>query len=293
MHAILAARSNFSLGESILSVERLVDAAVKAEAKAVALTETMNVTSMIDFTNRCKKKGVKPIVGCRLRLVDDFTWRKPPRKEGKAKAPPEFFLTYYVLSEKGLLALFRLLSLANDEAHFYNNAKLGFSDLFAALADLSADDVAIASSDVYSVLGHRDATLILSKIRDALSASNVFVTLTPVNTPLFDTLNKKAIEAARTYGFLPLVTRPVCYDENEADATEVMGAICSNTPLSSMWNKSPAFRDLHPMANAALASQVVEGCKRLNARGMDPKETALAFRDGLMNTEKLVEDGAG
>ena len=288
MHTLLAARSNFSIGESILTMERLVDAAVRVGAKAVALTDTMSVTGMVDFTNRCKKKGVKPIIGCRLRLVDDHTWRKPPKKEGKQKAPPEYFLTYYVLSEKGMTALFRLLTLANDEAHFYNTPKLSFSDLFAALATLSAEDVAIASSDVYSVLSHRDALDILSKIRDALSASNVFVTLSPINTPLFDTLNKKAIEAWAHHGFLPLVTRPAYYDEGEADATEVMGAICSNTPLSSIWNKSPAFRDLAPLTNAGL----VEACKAAAERLRDQRGRSgegMVFGRGLANTDKLVD----
>jgi DNA polymerase-3 subunit alpha len=286
MHALLAARSNFSIGESILSIERLVDAGVKAGATAIALTDTMTVSGMIDLTNRCKKQNVKPIIGCRIRLVDDHTWRKPPKKEGKEKAPTEYFLTYYVLSERGMIGLFRLLSLANDEAHFYNNAKLSFSDLYNEIADMNADDAAIASSDVYSVFHHKDALSILEKIRLSVS---VYVTLTPINTPLFDTLNAKAIEAVRDHGFKPLVSRPICYDKGEADAAEVMGAICSNTPLSSMWNKSTAFRDLYPMTKAALTLECGESIKRLLKRGANPAETNTAFQHGLQNIVALTD----
>lgn len=285
MHAILAARSNFSIGESILTVERLVDAAAEVGATAVALTDTMSVTALIDFTNRCGKKGIKPIIGCRLRLVDDPTWRKP--KGVKQKAPQEYFLTYYVLSEKGMLALFKLLTLANSDTHFYSNAKLGFDDLYAALATLTSDDVAIASSDVYSVFHHAQALDILQKIKSALGASNVFLTLSPVNTPLFDTLNQKAIEAAMVLSLPTLVTRPLYYGKDEADAAEVMGAITSNTPLSSLWNKSPAFRDLEPMTLPALVTQCKGAIERLSARR--PMFASEAFKEGLKNTDRLVE----
>lgn len=287
MHAILAARSNFSIGESILTVERLVDAAVEVGATSVALTDTMSVTALIEFTQICKKADIKAIIGCRLRLVDDPTWRKP--KGEKAKTPPEYFLTYYVLSEKGLLALFKLLTLANSESHFYTNAKLGFSDLFDALSALSAEDVAIASSDVSSVFHHAQAVEILQKCSDALSASNVFLTLSPVNTPLFDTLNKKAIYAARTLGLPTLVTRPLYYGKDEADAAEVMNAISSNTALSSLWHKSPAFRDLHPMTLPDLLEECKGSIKRLIARGETAAIVSGAFKQGLRETDRLVD----
>ena len=70
-HSILSARTDFSIGESILTVEELVGQAVKLGAKAVGITDTMSVTAMIDFTNRCKSADIKPLIGCRLRIVDD------------------------------------------------------------------------------------------------------------------------------------------------------------------------------------------------------------------------------
>jgi len=290
MHALLAARSNFSIGESILTIERLVEAAKKAGAKALALTDTMSITSMIDFTGRCQKAGIKPVIGCRLRLVDDHTWRKPPKKEGKVKAPLETFLTYYVLSETGLKALFRLLSLANDEHHFYFNSKLSFFDLYKELDKLSADDVAIASSDVYSVFHRSDAREILANVASALSASNTFLTVSPIDTPLFDTLNKKAIELSRETGYPLLITRPVFYDEGGADATEVMGAICSNTPLSSLWNLSNAVRDFSPMTGPALARATLDLVNRLKThRGDSTIGIGSEFGRGLKNTETLVD----
>jgi DNA polymerase-3 subunit alpha len=284
MHAILAARSTFSIGESILSVERLVDSAVAVGATTVALTDTMSVTGLIDFTKRAKKAGVKPIIGCRLRFVDNPAWRKT--KEDKKK-PPFYYLTYYVLSEKGLKALFKLLTLANSEARFYSEAKLGFDDLFDALKSLSSDDVAIASSDAHSIVTHSDARQILAKIKDALSASNVFLTLSPIDTPLFDTVNRISITLSEELKLPTLVTRPACYTEGDDDAHEMMGAIASNTRIDEIWHKKQACRDLFPRSNGMLGKDVNDACDRLRDRGMHPGLIRRKFLEGLQSTRTL------
>ncbi|SER28795.1 DNA polymerase-3 subunit alpha [Faunimonas pinastri] len=284
MHSILAARTNFSIGESILTVEKLVDGAKALGAKAVAITDTMSVTGLIDFTNKAKAAEIKPIIGCRLRLVNDPSWRKT--KEDK-KAPPEFYLTWYVLSEKGLHALFRLLTLANSEERFYNNPKLSFADLFAALEDVTSDDVAIASSDAYSVLHHADALDILRKCVDALSARNVFLTLTPINAPYWDTLNKRAIAAAEALGCEFLTTRPASYLKEGADAAEIMNAVTRNVKITDGWHNSPFSRDLHPLSMSELAGECKGAITRLKARGVtDP---GACFTQGLKNTARLAD----
>jgi DNA polymerase-3 subunit alpha len=285
MHSILAARSSFSIGESIITVEDLVAAAKAVGATTVALTDTMSVTGMIDFTNRAKKAGTKPIIGCRLRLVDDPTWRKT--KEDK-KNKPEYFLTYYVLSEKGLAILFKLLTLANTDERFYFTAKLGFDDLYSALADATADDVAIASSDTYSVGTHKDAAAILDKLKALLSENNVFLSLSPINTPYWDTLNKRSIELADTLGLPTLVTRPVLYGKGNATPAAVMNAVCRNVKVGSTWAWDPAVEDLHPLNGVELVREAQATMERLRSRdaSTDPRPH---FIRGLRNTDKLVD----
>jgi DNA polymerase-3 subunit alpha len=288
MHAILAARSSFSIGESILDVADLVDQAKKAGATAVALTDTMSVTGLIDFTNRCKKAEIKPIIGVRLRLVDDPTWRKPkkgdPGYELKVKTPPEYYVTAYALTEVGLKAIYRLLTLANTEERFYNTAKLGFGDLMNELRAIGQDDLAIATGDIQSVLTHPKAVDII-KIWQKLIA-HVYVTLTPINTPYFDTLNKKAIALAKELNVPTLVTRPVAYGENDADALTIMNAVSRNVKLSEPWVWSPVYKNLHCLNYGATVVQLIAAHKRLAMRGCDEGEI---WRNGLNNTDTLAE----
>lgn len=284
MHTVLAARTNFSIGDSILTVEQLVDEAKKTGVNALGITDTMSVTGMIDFTNRCKKNGIKPIIGCRLRLVDDHTWR--PVKGVKSRRS-EYFVNYYVLSEKGLKALFRLLSLANSSDHFYYVPLLSFDDLYKELDTLSADDVIIASSDVYSVIQHKDAANILQNIKRRVSASNAFLTLSPIDTPYYDSVNIKALELADELGLEVLVTRPVFYDKGEDVAADVMRAIISNNKISEVFTACNFVRDFHVMDEVEfkdVTSKYAENLKR--RRGVDAVDR---FEEGLQNATKLAD----
>ena len=290
MHTMLTARSDFSIGESILKIETLVEAAKAAGESVIGLTDTMSVTGMIDLTNRAKKAGIKPIVGCRLRLVDDPTWRKP--KGTKDKAPPDYYLTYYALSEKGVRSLFGLLTLANSPDRFYNNAKLGFSDLFDALDTLSSEDVAIATGDVYSAILHADAVEILQKIVARLSASNVFLTLVPIDTPYWDSFNKRVITIGETlpkFGITanPMVARPAFYKVGDDAAHEIMDTISKNQKIIDPWHNTLYNRDFHPLS----ARELVEECKKTAARLIKRGVTHAGsiFRSALAGNQKLAD----
>jgi len=284
MHSMLAARSNFSIGESIMTVERLVEGAKSVGATAVALTDTMSVTGMIDFTNKAKKAGIKPIIGCRLRLVDDPSWRKT--KEDK-KAPPEYFATVYVRSEKGLKEVFKLLTKANSDERFYNVPKLGFEDLHDALSTLSSDDLVITTGDQFSVLAHPKADTIIEGWLEQLGATGIYAQLTPIDTPYFDVVNKRAIAAATKFGLLTLVARPTLYAEGDQAAAEIMTAVTRNVRLEDLWHYQPAFHDLHPMGTKDLVAHATSAARRLIDR-FGVSDAGAWFKQGLVATADFV-----
>jgi DNA polymerase-3 subunit alpha len=298
MHTVFAARTEYSVGESIFSVDDLVDKAKAAGASVIAVTDTMSVTSMIDFTNRCKKAGVKPIIGTRLRIVDDPTWRKT--KEDK-KRPPEYFLTCYVLSEKGMKALLRLLTLANSEDRFYFDAKLSMGDIFNEIRteSLDANDLAFASGDINGYLHHPQALDQLAMLRIALGGAGVYLSLVPVNTPYFDRINEIAIDyASRAAGLELLVTRPICYPRHDgtgahpADANMVMRAIADNEPLLSTWCPKPQYRDLYPLDAAEMVTACKEAAERIERRrggSVSGLPASPCFGKGLRNTAVIAD----
>jgi DNA polymerase III subunit alpha len=260
---MLAVRSDFSLGESILDADAIIEEAARVGEKVVALTDTMNVTAMPDFTKKAKKVGIKPIVGCRLRMVDDITWRKV---KGVRKGEQEYFLTWYVLSEKGMRALYKLLSLAHDKDHFYFTARLGFSELIETLKTLSVDDVAISFSDTYSAIRNAKCREIAQEISDALRASNVFVQIAPINTPFWDRQNYEALKLAKELGLSVLIARPVLHHKDKADALEIMTAVNRNVKISDGRHWSNYVRDLSAMTDAELVDEATAMCERILGR---------------------------
>ena len=124
MYAILAARTDFSIGESILSVDKLIEESKATNAKAIMISDTMSVTALIDFTRKAQEAKIKSIIGVRIRLSDKCL-RRIEKGDEKADLPCAYFLTLVARREEGLKAIFRLPTLSNDIDHFFMCSKLG------------------------------------------------------------------------------------------------------------------------------------------------------------------------
>lgn len=297
MHSILAARTDFSVGESILTTEFLVKHAVDAGQKAVAMTDTMSITAMIDFTNRAKKAELKPIIGCRLRLTDDPFWR-PSKEKGEKKKdmPRAYYLTVYALTEAGMKAIYRLLTLANQDelttssgevlpGRYYYVPKLGFGDLYDELR-VHGEDLAVVMGDAHSVLEHPDAENIVITLGGF--CKHAYAPLIPVNTPYYGRLNELALSAIGTGYVKPIVVRPAFYGQGEADAQEIMTAVCENQNITDGWFKSRHNRDMHVVSTPELVGEMKVAIAHLIKRGIDGGHAAAKFKEGLLNTGVLV-----
>jgi DNA polymerase III subunit alpha len=62
--------SNYSLGESILKPEQIINLALLHKQKAVAMIDRMNMFGALEFSLYAIKKKIKPILGCLLKVKD-------------------------------------------------------------------------------------------------------------------------------------------------------------------------------------------------------------------------------
>ena len=67
-----------SINDGLSKVSELVDRAVELGMPAMAVTEHGNMFSAVDFYKACKKKGIKPIIGCEVYVC-------PTGKEDKVR----------------------------------------------------------------------------------------------------------------------------------------------------------------------------------------------------------------
>ncbi|WP_028273065.1 DNA polymerase III subunit alpha [Atopococcus tabaci] len=94
----LQVTSSYSLLQSTLTIEQLVQAAKKRGYSAIALTDRNVLHGLVDFYTYCKKEAIKPILGLTLDLA------------GIRQTDQEFPIVLLAVDEKGYQSLVKLSS---------------------------------------------------------------------------------------------------------------------------------------------------------------------------------------
>lgn len=275
----LSVRSDFSIGESLLQVDKLIDKAKELGYESVALVDQMSVHNLVDFTSRAKKAGIKPIAACRLRVYRDPTYRKPSKASGVKELPnPWYSLKVFVTGPKGIASLMKLLTKANSAEHFYYNSRCGLDDV------LALEEVIITTGDMNGLFHQPDAHKTLRTLQTRFGVENVFVELCPIDTPLFDTLNFYGVQAAGALHAPTLVTYPTMYlNDGDADSLAVLRTV--TTPqgkMSDTWRPVQYVQDFYFTKPTDLVDKVKKAARRDTG-------TSLKWVEGIKNIEKLAD----
>lgn len=264
METILAARSEFSLGEAILDTKYIVEQAKAVGATVAALTDTMTVSSMVNFTNDAVKAEIKPIIGVRVRVTDDPSWR-PSAGEKKRHMPRAYFLSLYARTEEGMKAIYRLLSMGNREPYFYYEAKVGFDDVYAELR-AHPDDLVVVYDTMNSVLEHPNYVLIANEIKST-GCKAIFAPFAAVSTPYFARITANAMELVDKGLAEPLAIRPSLYGRGDADAKDAMLGVVNNQKITHGTFRIPYQRNMHILSEAEFVRELLAVAKILKEYG--------------------------
>lgn len=273
----LSVRSDHSIGESTLQIDKIVEKAESLGYQSVAVTDTMSISALGHFSGECTKHGIKPIVGCLIKVVDDACYR-PPKKNSLEKPidQNEIGLKCYVKTEAGLKSLMNLLSKANTPEYFYYHARVSWKDVF----DLK--DVVITTGDIYNVFHHPDYANKLRELQ-ARFGDDFYVELSPINTPLFYTLTKKALKEVRANGYKAVLSYPVFYENaDDADALDVLRAITTNTKVDAPTLAVPFIRDFY---FSPIEELIKRGVWSVKAYGLQPEE----FKQAVANIKTIAD----
>ena len=274
----LSVRSDHSIGESIMQVDSIIKKAKELGYKSVANTDTMSISSMLFLSDGCKKEGIKPIIGCTLRVYDDPTYRKPKKDSGEVEKPNlSFQIKVYVKTEAGLSSLMKLLSVGNSSEYFYYHARVGLEDV------LKLEDVVVTTGDLFNVFHHPRHEEIVYRLSQRFET---YVELPLINTPLFDTLNSKAMDTSRNLSLPLIASYPTFYAvEEEADTLDVLRAITSNTKIGEMWLPIPYTRDWCFSDPKKMADRAIALSRRVSM-------SAREVKSALMNIEAIADSCA-
>ncbi|MHC4712142.1 MAG: DNA polymerase III subunit alpha [Planctomycetota bacterium] len=111
----LHTHSHYSLLDCTATIDKLVGAAVGAGMKALAVTDHGNMFGAIEFYDKAKKAGLKPIVGYEAYVAPDDRFSRQSRGIGEAS----FHLTLLATDMTGYKNLLRLASAAYTEGFYY------------------------------------------------------------------------------------------------------------------------------------------------------------------------------
>ncbi len=130
----LRVRSCYSLLESTVRLERLLERCRRDQAPAVAITDRANLFCALEFSQSAARAGVQPVIGCLLPIASTD-------QHGNGRPPAPSLLPVLVQSEAGYGNLLRLLS----RAHLQGDP--------GATPELALDDVAPASEGLIALAG--------------------------------------------------------------------------------------------------------------------------------------------
>jgi DNA polymerase-3 subunit alpha len=113
----LHVHSDYSLLDGACRIDRLMDRAVALGMPAIALTDHGNLFGAIEFYNTAKAKGIKPLVGCELYLVETSRLEKKGRSDDEGKTI--FHLGLLARNLAGYQNLLKLVSDAHLKGFYY------------------------------------------------------------------------------------------------------------------------------------------------------------------------------
>lgn len=103
--------TDFSLLDGAISIEKLVDFGKKNQFKALAITDHGNIFGAVKFFQKCKKAGIKPILGMEAYITEDVTIKNAENKY--------YHLILLVQNEVGYRNLCKLISFSYQQGFYF------------------------------------------------------------------------------------------------------------------------------------------------------------------------------
>lgn len=288
MNCRIGIKSDFSIGRSLLTIEKIVKNAVEAKYDGVVVTDDMTISAMPFLSNALKDKGIKMVFGVTLFVYEDATYRPPRKSSGEiAKENQMYTLKVYAKGEKGIKSIFKLLTLANTSSHFYYNPRTQLSEV------LELEDVVISTGDFFNLFSYEKYEEVLVALINKFGKENVFLEHVLTDNPLFERTNVRAIQCWQKYHCPVLGTLPALYEsDKQLDSLNVYQAVYKNMPITAekcvMLNVQKIGEYSFKIDNARLTSDVLEPLVRIYLTEGEISEYISQCMD--KSAEKLFSD---
>lgn len=218
--------TDFSLLDGAITIDRLVEFGQQQQWKALAITDHGNIFGAVKFFQKCKKAGIKPILGMEAYFTDDV--------QIKAVEKKYYHLILLVQNAQGYKNLCKLISFAYQQG-FYFKPRIDYAVLKKYSEGLIVTSACLG--------GHIPQLLMNNNEAEANNRMDWFLSTFPERFYLEvqpEDQKEQAILNAKLYEWsakknIPLIATADCHyvSPQDHEAHEVMLAIQTHDKMSN------------------------------------------------------------
>ena len=222
----LHVHTDYSLLDGACRIDRLMDHACEMGMKAVALTDHGNMFGAIAFYNAAKAKGIKPLIGCEMYIVENSRLEKT----GKSEDGKSYY--HMGLLAKNLTGYQNLLKLVSDShlRGFYYKPRTDL-DILAKHAEGLIGFTGCLAAIIPQHLMHdryEEARAATARFIDIFGRENFFVEIQDHGIPEQIKIIPDLLRLADEFNLKIIATNDVHYVKNE-DAKPHDAMLCIQT----------------------------------------------------------------
>ena len=217
--------TDYSLLDGALKIGDMVSKAKEFGMKSIAITDHGNMFGALNFYEKCRENGIKPIIGCEFYQAEGS--RKV--KSGTEFGNKYFHLILLAKDNTGYRNLMKLNSTAYIDGYYYK-PRIDFEVLEQYHEGLVCSSACIAGI-VPKLIQYgklEEATAMAMKFNDIFGKGNYFLELQDHGIPEEKISNQGLIEISKRTGIPLIVTNDIHYlEQKHASAQELL--ICIGT----------------------------------------------------------------
>ena len=216
--------TQYSLLDGAIRFDDLINKAKELNMPAIAMTDHGNMFGAAEFYLKCKKAGVKPIIGCELYIAPDSRFSK----DSKGISDAAYHLILLCQDMQGYRNLSYLTSAGYKEGFYYRpridrELLSGHSEGLIAMSACLKGEVAMQCGR-----GRMEDAVATARWYSELFPDRYYIELQENTIPEQDIVNKRLLEVAAELK-LPLVATNDCHYLNREDARAHEVLLCIQT----------------------------------------------------------------
>jgi len=233
----LHVHTEFSLLDGACKINKLIDRVSGFGMKSLAITDHGNMFGAMDFYNKAKASGIKPILGCEMYVAPQSRFDRQ-----KIDGSSSYHLVLLATDKAGYNNLIKLVSLSYTEG-FYYKPRIDKESLRKYSGGLIALSACLGGEiPSLSLRGDRKrAQEVALEYEDILGKGNFYLEVQRNLIDEQEKANKALVEISANTG-IPLVGTNDCHylDKEDAEAHEVL--LCIQTGKTMNDTKSVLAR---------------------------------------------------